>query len=240
MTAAEKGFFGGVRAALVETEPESKLRMLPSLAAQAETLGTPGERRAPASPEAPAAPAGGHSGLAGLAVLAMNLSLDCACRFRGLPGGYYREWLGCAIAMGRAYRRVFREPGPMVAEQVAEGLWLLVDKTGHDVLVRMALAPRLLAANMDGYASRHDLRPGSRAARAAASPGGALRAEAALILGTGDCWFAHACRERGIEPGPCLARLLNTYTRGEQRERIRRLGLAAMAEPGQALPPFPA
>jgi len=237
VTAAENGFFENTRAVLLEPDPEIRLRLLPSLAAQADAMSTQGVRRAVVDPGAPPAPAGGLSDEAALAVLALDLSLDCAARFRGLPCAYYRDWVACAIAVGRVYRGLSGRPVAGAVERLRETLWPLVMKTGHDVLVRMALAPRLLAANMDGYGSRHDLRPESRAAAAAGIRSGALRSGAGMLLGTGDRWFVYACGERGIEPGPCLARLLSTYTRGEQRERIHRLGLAGMVQREPAMPP---
>jgi len=77
---------------------------------------------------------------------AINLALDAVYRFREMPDQYYADWLKVAFEesyhfsllekrlndMGYAY-------GDMPAHN---GLWEMVLKTDHNVLIRMALVPR--------------------------------------------------------------------------------------------------
>lgn len=81
---------------------------------------------------------------------AINLALDAAYRFRGMPDAYYADWL--RVAAEEAYH--FQ----LLADRMAElgfaygdfrghnGLWEMALKTAEDVLVRMALVPRLMEA----------------------------------------------------------------------------------------------
>jgi uncharacterized ferritin-like protein (DUF455 family) len=81
---------------------------------------------------------------------AINLALDAAHRFAGMPPAYYADWLRVAdeealhfdllnthlATLGHAY-------GDFPAHN---GLWDMALKTAHDPLVRMALVPRVLEA----------------------------------------------------------------------------------------------
>ncbi|MFO1329324.1 MAG: ferritin-like domain-containing protein [Rubrivivax sp.] len=81
---------------------------------------------------------------------AINLALDAAWRFAGLPEDFYRDWLrvaaeealhfsllaGHLATLGHAY-------GDFDAH---DGLWAMAERTRHDVLARMALVPRTLEA----------------------------------------------------------------------------------------------
>jgi uncharacterized ferritin-like protein (DUF455 family) len=81
---------------------------------------------------------------------AINLALDAVYRFRGLPREYYRDWLQVAaeeayhFTLLREHLRTLRyDYGDFTAHN---GLWEMAQKTAHDVLVRMALVPRVLEA----------------------------------------------------------------------------------------------
>ena len=81
---------------------------------------------------------------------AINLALDAAWRFPGLPIAYYRDWLRVAseealhftllrdhlVAAGSDYGRF----------DAHDGLWAMTQRTAFDVTARMALVPRTLEA----------------------------------------------------------------------------------------------
>jgi len=81
---------------------------------------------------------------------AINLALDAAWRFDGMPEAFYRDWLRVAgeealhfsllhahlRGMGHAY-------GDFTGH---DGLWSMCEKTREDVVARMALVPRTLEA----------------------------------------------------------------------------------------------
>ncbi|HEY1076122.1 MAG TPA: ferritin-like domain-containing protein, partial [Fontimonas sp.] len=81
---------------------------------------------------------------------AMNLALDAVCRFDGLPPAFYADWVSVAQDEARHFtllRARLLELGSDYGEFTAHnGLWEAAEKTAHDVLVRMALVPRVLEA----------------------------------------------------------------------------------------------
>ena len=81
---------------------------------------------------------------------AINLALDAVYRFQGMPEQYYTDW--CRVAAEEA------EHFTMLTEYLGghgmcygdltahNGLWEMAVKTDFDVMVRMALVPRVLEA----------------------------------------------------------------------------------------------
>lgn len=90
-----------------------------------------------------------HS-LAHIEFNAINLALDAVYRFRDVPIDYVTDWLKVASDEGEHYLLVAErliELGSHYGEHNAHtGLWDMAKRTDHDVLVRMALVPRILEA----------------------------------------------------------------------------------------------
>ena len=90
-----------------------------------------------------------HS-LAHIEFNAINLALDAVYRFRDVPIDYVTDWLKVANDEGEHYLLVaerLKELGSYYGELNAHtGLWDMAKRTDHDVLVRMALVPRILEA----------------------------------------------------------------------------------------------
>lgn len=146
---------------------------------------------------------------------AMNLALDAACRFDGLPLPFYEDWISVAqdearhFAMLRARLQALgSDYGAFAAHN---GLWEAAEKTAHDVLVRMALVPRVLEAR--GL----DVSPGIidrlRAVGDAETQAilELILAEEVRHVALGTRWFHCFCAERGMEPTTTFRRLLNDY-----------------------------
>lgn len=81
---------------------------------------------------------------------AINLALDAVWRFDGMPRAYYTDWVLVAAEEARHFRLLrdhLRAQGHDYGDFPAhQGLWTMCEKTGHDVLARMALVPRTLEA----------------------------------------------------------------------------------------------
>jgi uncharacterized ferritin-like protein (DUF455 family) len=104
-------------------------------------------RRSPAKPEGLAALL--HA-IAHIEFNAINLALDAAWRFEGMPDDFHHDWLRVAAeesyhftlladhlqSLGHAY-------GDFDAH---DGLWIMCEKTAGDIVARMALVPRTLEA----------------------------------------------------------------------------------------------
>jgi uncharacterized ferritin-like protein (DUF455 family) len=230
------GLFAQAAAALASQDPQIKVHAARAIAAQAlqhAPLGTP---RPPATLTAgrPVKPELVHpsqltprklGSAAGRAAMihaiahiefnAINLALDAVCRFPHMPDAYHRDWLRIAAEEAHHFAlldRHLQTLGYRYGDFPAHsGLWDMAERTANDVLLRMALVPRVLEAR--GL----DVTPGIQARLLAAGD-----REAAAILdiifrdevghvAAGSRWFRWLCRERGLAPletfRHCLARI---------------------------------
>ncbi len=152
---------------------------------------------------------------------AINLALDAVYRFRDLPEAYYGDWL--QVAAEEAYhfsllRERLRELDCTYGELPAHnGLWEQACKTDHDVLIRMALVPRVLEAR--GL----DVTPGmmQRLREVGDEPTIAileiiLRDEIGHVR-IGSHWFRYCCAQRGLEPEATFRQLIREVLQGPLR-----------------------
>jgi uncharacterized ferritin-like protein (DUF455 family) len=81
---------------------------------------------------------------------AINLALDAAWRFPGLPTEYYAQWLSVAAEEAQHFsllRKQLQSMGHDYGNFPAHtGLWAMVERTKSDITARMALVPRTLEA----------------------------------------------------------------------------------------------
>ena len=147
---------------------------------------------------------------------AINLALDAVCRFGGMPADYYLDWI--TVAKEEAYHFTLlsqhlrdqyqHDYGDFPAHN---GLWEMAEKTCGDVLVRMALVPRILEAR--GL----DVTPGMRERLAHAGDHAAasildiiLRDEIGHVA-VGNRWYKRLCEQRRVEPGATFTLLMGDY-----------------------------
>ncbi|WP_428825438.1 ferritin-like domain-containing protein [Azonexus sp. IMCC34842] len=146
---------------------------------------------------------------------AINLALDHAARFRGLPARYYTDWIGVAAEEAHHFtilRERLRALGHEYGDFPAHGgLSAMAERTGHDVLARMALVPRLLEAR--GL----DATPPIQKKLEACGDTTSARVLDIILhdeighVGLGDTWFRHLCGERGLEPESTYRQLIAEY-----------------------------
>jgi len=157
---------------------------------------------------------------------AINLALDHAYRFRGLPEDYYTDWLRVAVEEGEHFlllRERLRAAGfEYGAFPAHNGLWDMAQRTSGDVLERMALVPRALEAR--GL----DVTPGMilRLQAVGDAAGAAvlqriLRDEVGHVR-IGTRWFRYLCAQRAVDPEETYFSLLGTYLHGEVRCPVHR------------------
>ncbi|MGD2112205.1 MAG: ferritin-like domain-containing protein [Gammaproteobacteria bacterium] len=155
---------------------------------------------------------------------AINLAWDAVCRFRGLPEDFYRDW--CRVAgeealhfdmLNRRLQALGHAYGDFPAHN---GLWEMAEKTAHDVLVRMALVPRVLEARgldvTPGMITRLE-HAGDRQSvhilqRILADEIGHVR--------IGSHWFRYLCRQRALDPLVTFRRLWREYGLGPARKPL--------------------
>ena len=146
---------------------------------------------------------------------AINLALDHAARFPGLPKQYYADWIG--VAAEEAYHfTILRERLNSLGYDYGDfpahaGLWEMAMKTADDPLARMALVPRLLEAR--GL----DATPPIQRRLEQAGDDASARALDLILrdeighVGLGDRWFRTLCAERGLEAESTYRALLKRY-----------------------------
>jgi len=146
---------------------------------------------------------------------AINLALDAVQRFAGMPEQFYSDWLRVAeeeVYHFELIRAHMRHLGADYGDYPAHGgLWEMCDKTAHDVLVRMALVPRVLEAR--GL----DVTPGIQEKLTQAGDDNAvslldiiLRDEIGHVE-VGNRWYNYLCTQRGLEPVGYFLQLLDQY-----------------------------
>lgn len=146
---------------------------------------------------------------------AINLAWDAVHRFRGLPPGYYDDWV--RVATEEAYhfglmRGRLRELGFDYGDFSAhDGLWAMARCTAHDPLVRMALIPRVMEARgldvtpgmIDRFLAAGDVETADRLRVI-------LRDEVGHVA-AGSRWFRHLCAERSVDPESTYFSLVDAY-----------------------------
>lgn len=152
--------------------------------------------------------------LAHIEFSAINLALDAAYRFQGLPADFYTDWLKVAAEEAQHFR-LLREHLQGLGHDYGDfpahaGLWALAQKTAHDPLARMALVPRLMEARgLDATPGIQRKLAGHQDAAGAAILDIILRDEITHVA-AGDRWFRYFCAQRGLEPEPTWRNLILT------------------------------
>jgi len=81
---------------------------------------------------------------------AINLALDAVWRFEGMPIAFYRDWLQVASEEALHFTLLREHLQTLGADygsfDAHDGLWLMTERTAHDITARMALVPRTLEA----------------------------------------------------------------------------------------------
>lgn len=150
---------------------------------------------------------------------AINLALDAVYRFGGMPAAYYADWLQVANEEAGHFQLLethLHSLGCCYGDYPAHnGLWEMAVQTDHDVMIRMALVPRVLEAR--GL----DVTPGIIEKLRAA---GDMRAVEILRIiehdevghvEIGSRWFRYVCEQRGLSPFATFKQLLKQYMKGQ-------------------------
>lgn len=146
---------------------------------------------------------------------AVNLALDAALRFRGLPPAYYADWLSVAQDEARHFSllsaRLLELGYAYGAFAAHNGLWEAAQKTAHDPLVRMALVPRVLEARGLDVTPGMILRLTEVGDRVTAAHLRVILDEEVRHVAIGTHWFHFLCAQRGVEPSGTFRRLLTEH-----------------------------
>ena len=149
---------------------------------------------------------------------AINLALDAVYRFRNLPEAYYSDWLQVASEEARHFcllREHLTSLGGDYGDFDAHnGLWEMAVKTSEDVVVRMALVPRVMEARgldvTPGIIARFEA---SGDERAVAILNIILEEEVGHVE-IGSRWFHYFCDQYGLPRQATFEKLLQQYNQG--------------------------
>ena len=152
---------------------------------------------------------------------AINLALDAAYRFRNMPELYYANWI--KVADEEAYHftllnKYLQDRGHSYGDFPAHnGLWEMAQKTAHDVMIRMALVPRVLEAR--GL----DVTPGLISKLKQFSDQDFIdvleiihRDEIGHVY-IGSHWFKYICEQRQLDSRQTFKSLIEQYMNGSLR-----------------------
>ncbi|MDQ6990009.1 MAG: ferritin-like domain-containing protein [Mariprofundaceae bacterium] len=234
----KKCFFETVRACLLAKDVDEKLRLTRKAAiawragelslanfTAAVDVHQPGVPDKPELVSAKSVPKRGFGTQEGRAIMihaivhiefnAVNLALDAAQRFSGMPEAYYADWLRVAdeeayhFELIRAHLRFLgAEYGDYPAHR---GLWDMVEKTSHDVLERMALVPRVLEARGLDVTPGIQLKLRQAGDEHAATILDIIFRDEIGHVAVGSHWFRVLCKQRGLEAEATFFMLLEKY-----------------------------
>jgi len=149
---------------------------------------------------------------------AINLALDAVYRFQDMPEQYYTDWIRVAAEEAKHFTMLsdyLESHGMSYGDLPAHnGLWEMALKTDFDVLVRMALVPRVLEAR--GL----DVTPGM--VKKLQSTGDTRLIKILQIIfdeeighvKIGTHWYKTLCGQRGLEPEQTFLELIEKYMQG--------------------------
>ena len=149
---------------------------------------------------------------------AINLGLDAAYRYRGMPAAYYEDWLSMAADESRHFEMLnarLADFGHTYGDFDAhDGLWEMAVKTAHDPMIRMALVPRVLEARgLDVTPAMIDKlgRVGDTQTQAIFEQ---ILEEEVPHVEIGTRWFRYLAEPRGLDPDTTFFELLDDYMNG--------------------------
>lgn len=149
---------------------------------------------------------------------AINLALDAIYRFQDMPEQYYTDWCQVAVEEAKHFSLL---SDYLVLHNMAygdlpghNGLWEMAVKTDFDVLVRMALVPRVLEAR--GL----DVTPNM--IKKLKTTGDTQLIDILQIIfdeeighvRTGTYWYRHLCKQRSLEAEKTFLNLIDKHMQG--------------------------
>jgi uncharacterized ferritin-like protein (DUF455 family) len=143
-----------------------------------------------------------HS-LAHIEFNAINLAIDAVYRFRGMPANYYEDWLKVASDEGEHFMllhdRLLSLDTHYGALSAHDGLWDMARRTDHDILVRMALVPRILEARGLDVAPPMIVKLEQLGDEKTAAILQRIYTDEITHVEVGNRWFRHICEERKLD-----------------------------------------
>jgi len=241
MTTASNNLFDFALIALKQQSPEEKVKSTLSLreswlnndlnrdaSAEILTLEVPGRPVKPDLVDPRKVPRRNLASLKGRLTLvhaiahiefnAINLALDAIYRFQDMPKQYYTDWCRVAAEEAKHFSLLsdyLQDHGMRYGDTDAHnGLWEMAVKTDADVLVRMALVPRVLEARgLDVTPSMIEkLRPTGDEELISILQ--IIFDEEIGHVKIGSYWYKTLCEQRKLDPEKTFLELIDKYMTG--------------------------
>jgi len=169
-----------------------------------------------------------HS-LAHIEFNAINLALDAVYRFRDQPLDYVTDWLKVASDEGQHFLLLANRLNDCDSSygrlDAHDGLWDMARRTDHDVLVRMALVPRILEARGLDVAPPMIDKLLAQGDNESAEILNRIYTDEITHVEIGNRWFRHVCGERGLDGAVVFKDLLkgkaSAYLRSPYNDEAR-------------------
>ena len=146
---------------------------------------------------------------------AINLALDAAYRFVGLPSEYYAEWVRIAGEEALHFSLLVKRLNDLGFAygdfDAHNGLWQMALDTAHDPLVRMALVPRVLEARGLDVTPDITRRLEGAGDHEAVRILGVIARDEVTHVEAGSRWFNYLCAQRRYEPESCFQWIVGRY-----------------------------
>lgn len=159
------------------------------------------------SPGTPAGLAALLHAIAHIEFNAINLALDAAWRFEGLPAMFHLDWVRVAAEEAHHFTLLadhLESLGHAYGDfEAHDGLWAMCEKTAGDVVARMALVPRTLEARgLDATPQiQGKLRQvGTPAALRAVEILDVILRDEVGHVAIGNRWYRWLCEREGLDP----------------------------------------
>ncbi|MEK7990836.1 MAG: ferritin-like domain-containing protein [Thiotrichaceae bacterium] len=152
---------------------------------------------------------------------AINLAWDAVYRFRNMPPDFYSDWIQVAGEEALHFSMI-RKPLLAMGYDYADlpahnGLWEMAVETEADVMVRMALVPRVLEARgLDATPKIMNKLQQLKQNELVDILKVILHDEVGHVA-IGTHWFNQLCAQRDLEPEETFRTLLNLHYRGKIR-----------------------
>ena len=159
---------------------------------------------------------------------AINIGWDAVYRFRDMPEDFYTDWI--RVAREEAYhfellQDYMQARGHGYGDFPAHGgLWETVRRTDDDVMVRMALVPRVLEARGLDVTPHMQKKLRQVGDEALVNILDVIYTEEKGHVLIGTRWFRYACEGRGVEPRETFRELLRKYMQGRIKGPYDELG----------------
>lgn len=157
---------------------------------------------------------------------AIDLGWDAVYRFRGMPEGFYADWVGVAVDEARHFRMLRARLGELGFDygdfDAHNGLWEMCEKTAHSCLARMALVPRVLEARGLDVTPGMIERLSGLGDHATVEALRLILAEEVAHVAAGSRWFRWCCQREGVDPDATFMALIGEYASAALRGPLNR------------------